>query len=140
MEFIKTISKLIENTEELYVYAMYAYSTEGPCIGIRASYYGDMHNDPKIGNNTFMVCGTILDRTTWDMVKTMGDLKQYLNDTSSLCVRLHADVLAAPAMTEISLGDYYVTGFVIQEIDKYDGTLERVKLNLKRRVSSFLNI
>ena len=139
MEFIKTISTLLEKTKEIYVYAMAAYTKDGPAIGIRATYYDDMHNDPVVDKNVFMVCGEILNRH-YESIKNMEELEDYLNytDMTSLVIRLHADVLAAPAITTISLGDYFVTDFEIQRADQQTGQLERVKLNLARIQSSLI--
>ena len=140
MEFLKTISVLLEKTKEMYVYAMPAYTKDGPAIGVRATYYGDTKNEPVVCGNIFMVCGEILNHHNYESIQKMNELKDYLNytDMTSLIIRLHADALAAPAITEISLGDYFITDFEIQRADPQTGQIERVKLNLERIESSLI--
>ena len=135
MTFEETIKTLIDQTEEVIVYAANGYNwingKNQRCIGIRTTNathdcYGE---DPIIGNITFMICGTIYENG--DEITNIVELSK-MNDFENVVVRLHASSLIYCNSILIELGGYKV--IKAETISaKTDWDLPAVKLTLKRK-------
>ena len=105
LTFEQTVKELYDRTEEFSVYALPGYNN-GPCIGIRDTYYG-MKEEFIIDNACFFVAGQVIDKETGQVENMMRNLEAM--EICDIKLPLHAVCYSiTPIYLEIKLGDYNV--------------------------------
>lgn len=136
MTYRETLYELLNATREMDIFAMISYGDATVGMGIRASYWGELHNDPIIDDNVFMIAGDAYDNRTWEQFPTTKEL----NDVpiQNICIRLRA-INCGPADVTVDLGDYIVDSMKVEAftdvlfISGYQKFPERIRLHIKRK-------
>jgi len=135
MTFSETICALRDETKEMDIFAMIAYGDATVGMGIRASYYDELHNDPIIDGNLFMIAGDAFDVRTWNKIQTT----RALNETPLESIRIRLRGTSCWPDVQVDLGDYTVENMKAEAFTEvaflfgYQTFPERIRLRIKRR-------
>ena len=135
MTFNETIYALREATKEMDIFAMISYGDASIGMGIRASYYDELHNDPIIDGNVFMIAGDAFDTRTWNKIPTTNAL----NDTPIACICIRPFAIYCWPSVKVDLGDYDVESIKVEAFTEvgylsgYRKMPERIRLHIKRK-------
>ena len=133
--FDETISALLDATREIDIFALIGYGDAKVEMGFRASYWGELHNDPIIDNHVFMVAGDAYDNRTWKTIPTTRDLNDM--PIEYICIRPRAICLWPNV--EVDLGSYDVESMKVEAftdvafLSGYQTFPERIRLHIKRK-------